>query len=110
MTQKQEGKTWLKRHLKMKSEPSLKLEKKKWLIIFYKKQYIFYHMETVEKIKELFEKGYNDKEMLEDLKEYEIKTREEIKAIIETLIKIRRMSEREITVKERQEKKRFENL
>jgi len=110
LSKKQEGESWLKRHLKRKSEPSLKLEKKKWLIIFYNKQYIFYHMETIEKIKELFRKGYSDKEMLEDLKEYKIKSRDEIKAIIETLIKNRRLTEREIAVKERQKKKRFENL
>ena len=48
--------------------------------------------------------------MLEDLKEYKIKSRDEIKAIIETLIKNRSLTEREIAVKERREKKRFENL
>jgi hypothetical protein len=110
LSQKQEGKSWLKRHLKMESEPPLKLEKKKWLIIFYNRQYIFYHAETIEKIKELYRKGYSDKEMIQDLKEYEIRSREEIKAIIETLIKCKRLSEREITVKERREKKRFEEL
>ena len=110
LAQKQEGKNWLNIILKREPEPSLKLDKKKWLIIFYNRQYIFYHMETIEKIKELFKKGYNDKEMLEDLKEYEIKNRDEIKAIIQTLIKNRRISERTTSVQERQEKKRFENL
>jgi len=110
LSQKHEGKNWLNRFLKRESEPSLKLEKKKWLIIFYNKQYIFYHMETIEEIKKLYEKGYGDKEMIEDLTKYEIKSREEIKAIIEALIKYKRLSEREVTVKERREKKRFENL
>ncbi|MFX1443403.1 MAG: hypothetical protein ACFFHV_08320 [Promethearchaeota archaeon] len=110
LSQKQEGNSWLYRLLRRIYEPSLKLGKKKWLIIFYNKQYIFYHMETIEKIKSLYEKGYSDKEMLEDLKEFEIKSRDEIKAIIETLIKYKTLSEREISVKERREKKRFENL
>ncbi len=114
MSQKQEGKSWwkrlLERLLKKEAEPTLKLDKKKWLIIFFNRQYIFYHMETIEKIKELFIKGYNDKEMLEDLKEFEIKNRDEIKAIIQTLLKNKRISERTTSVKERQEKKRFENL
>lgn len=114
MSQKQEGKSWLKRLLKRllkrTSEPSLQLDKRKWLIIFYNRQYIFYHLETIEKIKTLYRKGYSDKEMVEDLREYEIKSRDEIKAIIEALIKIRRLNEREISVKERQAKKRFENL
>ena len=67
-------------------------------------------METIEKIKDIYKKGFSVKEILEDLEEYEIKSRDEIKAIIEILIKNRRLSEREITVKERQKTKHFENL
>ena len=80
------------------------------MIIFFNKQYIFYHVETIEKFKELYLKGYNHKELLEELKEYEIETRDEIKSIIDTLIKNQRLSDKEISVKERQEKIRFENI
>ncbi len=110
LSKKQEGKKWLKKLIKGRSDSSKKLEKKKWLINFFNKQYIFYHKETIEKIKELYYKGYSDKEILEDLKDYEIKSRDEFKSIIETLIKYERLSEREFSVKERQKKKRFENL
>ncbi|TFG06316.1 MAG: hypothetical protein EU539_07980 [Promethearchaeota archaeon] len=83
---------------------------KDWVIIFLEKHYIFYHSESVNKIVELYTQGYDLKEMLEELKEYEIKTRVEIKTILDTLIKYNRLEERKISVKERREKKRFESI
>jgi hypothetical protein len=84
--------------------------KKEWLIIFLEKHYIFYHTLTIEKFKELYNKGYGDKEILENLKEYELKSRAEIKTITDTLIKYEKLTERHISVKEHEEKKRFESL
>ncbi|MFX1410204.1 MAG: hypothetical protein ACFFA6_07620 [Promethearchaeota archaeon] len=88
-------------------ELSQKLEKKKWLIIFLNKQYIFYHEETIAKFMELFNKGFSEKEIFEGLQEFELKTRAEAKTITETLVKLNRISEREISVKEHREKQRF---
>ncbi|MFX1315336.1 MAG: hypothetical protein ACFE9T_05695 [Promethearchaeota archaeon] len=88
-------------------ELSQKLEKKKWLIIFLNKQYIFYHEETIAKFMELFDKGFSEKEIFEGLQEFEIKTRAEVKTITENLVKLNRVSEREISVKEHREKQRF---
>ena len=45
--------------------------------------------------------------MLDNLKNYKIDTRGEIKTIQDTLIKLDRLSEREISVKEHKEKQRF---
>jgi hypothetical protein len=82
-------------------------KKKKWLIIFLNKQYIRYHQDTIEAFKEVYNKGYDEKEMLDNLKEFKIDTRAEIKAIQDTLIKLERLDERETTVKERKDKQRF---
>ena len=88
-------------------ELSQNQEKKKWLIAFLNKQYIFYHQETIEKFQELYNKGYSEKEILDGLKDYKIITKAEIKVIKESLIKLNRLSEREISVKEHREKQRF---
>ncbi|MFX1481148.1 MAG: hypothetical protein ACFFCI_23965, partial [Promethearchaeota archaeon] len=85
-------------------------EKKKWLIVFLNKQYIFVHEDTIQAFKEVYNKGYSEKEILDNLKEYKITTRAEIKIIKDTLIKLNRLSEREISVKEHKEKQRFSNL
>ncbi|MFX1305813.1 MAG: hypothetical protein ACFFDG_03155 [Promethearchaeota archaeon] len=82
-------------------------EKKKWLITFVEKQYIFYHADTIEKFKEFYNKGYSEKEILDNLKNYKIITRAEIKAIKDTLVKLNRLNEREISVKEHKEQQRF---
>jgi hypothetical protein len=88
-------------------ELSQKQEKKKWLIIFLNKQYIRYHQDTIHAFKELYNKGFTEKEILDNLKEFSIETRAEIKAIKESLIKLNRLSERETSVKEHKEKQRF---
>jgi len=81
--------------------------KKDSLITFLNKQYVFYHQETIEKYREVYNKGYSEKEILDNLKNYKVNTRAEIKVIKETLIKLDRLSEREISVKEHKEKQRF---
>ncbi|MFX0140326.1 MAG: hypothetical protein ACFFDN_42190 [Candidatus Hodarchaeota archaeon] len=88
-------------------ELSQKQEKKKWLIIFLNKQYIFYHHETIEAFEKFYNKGYSEKEILDNLNDYKITTRGEIKAIKENLVKLDRLSEREVSVKEHREKQRF---
>lgn len=82
-------------------------EKRKWLIVFLNKQYVFYHEETIQAFEELYNKGYSEKEMLDDLKGFKLTTRAEIKAIKENLIKLERLSERETSVKEHRKKQRF---
>lgn len=86
------------------------LKNKNWLIIYLDKQYIFYHQQTISRFKELYYKGFGDKEILEQLKEYELKSKAEVKVITEELIKYDKLSEREISVKERREKERFRDL
>lgn len=88
-------------------ELSQNQEKKSWLIAFLNKQYVFYHQETIEKFKEVYNKGYTEKEILDSLKDFKVNTRAEIKIIKETLVKLERLSEREISVKEHKEKQRF---
>lgn len=65
----------------------LSQKKKKWLIVFLNKRYIFYHRETIERFIELYEEGKSQKEILEILKEeeHDLRTRAEIKAIITAL-------------------------
>ncbi|MFX1573248.1 MAG: hypothetical protein ACFFB0_10910 [Promethearchaeota archaeon] len=88
---------------------SQKQDKKKWLIVFLNKQYIFYHQKTIQAFMDLFKKGYSEKEILDNLTDYKIDIRAEVKAIKDTLIKLKRISEREISVKERYEKQRFKS-
>jgi hypothetical protein len=88
-------------------ELSQKQEKKDWLITFLNKQYIFYHEKTIAKFKEAYNKGFTEKEILDNLKDFKVATRAEIKIIKETLIKLNRLSEREISVKEHKDKQRF---
>ncbi len=86
---------------------SKKQNKKNWLIIFTNRHYIFYNEETVEKFREYFTKGLGEKEILEKLKKSDIKTRDEIKAIEETLVENSRLEAREVSVKEYRDKQRF---
>lgn len=86
---------------------SQKQEKKNWLITFLNKQYIYYHEQSIAKFMELYNKGFSEKEIFEGLQEFELKTRAEVKIIAENLIKLNRLNEREISVKEHREKQRF---
>jgi hypothetical protein len=89
-------------------ELSQKQGTKEWLIAFLNKQYIFYHEKTITKFKEVYNKGFTEKEILDNLKDYKVTTRAEIKAIKDNLVKLNRISEREISVKEHKDKQRFE--
>ncbi|MFX0007854.1 MAG: hypothetical protein ACFFA7_14560 [Promethearchaeota archaeon] len=82
-------------------------EKKGWLIVFLNKQYIFYHEKTIAKFKEVYNKGFTEKEILDNLKDYKVTTRAEIKAIKENLVKLNKLSEREISVKEHKHEQKF---
>ncbi|MFW9823388.1 MAG: hypothetical protein ACFFE4_10660 [Candidatus Thorarchaeota archaeon] len=88
-------------------ELSLNQSKKDWLIVFLNKQYIFYHQKTIEAFKEAYNKGFTEKEILDYLKDYKVSTRMEIKAIIDGLIKLERLEEREISVKQHKDKQKF---
>ncbi|MFX0142787.1 MAG: hypothetical protein ACFE9C_01820 [Candidatus Hodarchaeota archaeon] len=89
-------------------ELSQKQEKKNWLIVFLNKQYIFYHEKTIAKFEEVYNKGFTEKEILDNLKDFKVTTRAEIKVIKDSLVKLDRLSEREISVKEHKDKQRFE--
>jgi len=101
----------LKRSLPQIQEKMYKLSKKQskknWLIIFTNRHYIFYNEETVEKFREYYTKGLGEKEILEKFKKSDIKTRDEIKAIEETLVDNSRLEVREVSVKEYRDKQRF---
>ncbi len=71
-------------------------QKKPWLIVFLNKRYIFYHQKTVEELVKLYKEGHDDKEILQNLKEYDIKSIDEVKKIKEILIKLNRFSNGEI--------------
>lgn len=88
---------------------SQKQAKKNWLIIFMSKQYFFYHQQTIDGFMELYGKGYGDKELLEELNEFELESKVEIKLITETLIKYGRLNEREISVEDRRKQERFKD-
>jgi Ca2+/Na+ antiporter len=68
-------------------------KKKKWLIVFLNNRYIFLNEKGVENFKQLYNRGFNEKKILENLQqEMKIKSRAEINAIITTLISHERLS------------------
>ena len=68
-------------------------KKKRWLLVFLNKRYIFLNEIGVDKFKAFYSKGYNEKKILENLqKDMKIRSRAEINAIITTLIKNERLS------------------
>ena len=101
----------LKRSLPQIQEKMHRLSKKQskqnWLIIFTNRHYIFYNEETIQKFREYYTKGLGEKEILEKLKKRDIKTKDEIKAIEETLVENSRLEGREVSVKEYRDKQRF---
>lgn len=82
-------------------------KKKDWVIIYLNKHYIIYNEEIIEKFKEFYNIGFGEKEILENLQSYEIKTRAEIKAITDTLIKYDKLEERDVSVKTHRNEQRF---
>ncbi|MHA1235280.1 MAG: hypothetical protein ACTSQL_09385 [Promethearchaeota archaeon] len=81
--------------------------KKDWLITFYNGHYTFYNEKVIKKFKAFYNKGLGEKEILEQLKNFEINTRAEIKAIEDTLINNDRLEGRKVSVKEYRDKKRY---
>jgi hypothetical protein len=68
-------------------------KKKKWLLALLNKRYIFLNEEGVQNFKELYNKGYNEKIIFENLqKVMKVRSRAEINAIITTLINNERLS------------------
>lgn len=68
------------------SKISKNQKRKKWLIVFLNERYVSYNKETIKKFIELYLKGFNEKEIHENLKkQVNIRTRAEIKAIENTL-------------------------
>ena len=86
---------------------SKKQAKKGWLILYINKQYVFYGEQAIDAFKTYHKKGLGEKDILEKLQKYGIKTRAEIKAIEEMLIKYDRLGDRDVSVKEYKEKQRF---
>ncbi len=69
-------------------------EKKRWLIIYFNKSYVFYAPSTVKKIRELLlEEGEkkDESQILSKLKAHDIKSKEELRAIKETLMKFKKL-------------------
>jgi len=101
----------LKRPLAQIQDRMYKLSKKQnkesFLIIFSNKHYIFYNEKIITYFKSYYNKGLGEKEVLEKLKKFDIKTRTEIKTIEDTLIKHDRLEERKVTVKEYRDKQRY---
>ncbi|MFX0027117.1 MAG: hypothetical protein ACFE8M_11955 [Candidatus Hermodarchaeota archaeon] len=65
---------------------------KKWLIVFLNKRYIYYSQDTIEKFLYLYENGYHEKKILENMKKKsDLKTRAEIKAIEDALSSNKRL-------------------
>ena len=81
--------------------------KKSSLITFINGHYIFYNEKVITNFKAYYNKGLGEKEVLEKLKKFDIKTRTEIKIIEETLIKHNRLEERKVSVKEYRDKQRY---
>lgn len=101
----------LKRPLAQVQEKMYKLSKnqnkKDWLIIFYNGHYSFYSEKVIKRYKVFYNKGLGEKEILEQLKNFEIKTRAEIKAIEDSLVNNNRLEGRKVSVKEYRDKKRY---
>jgi len=101
----------LKRPLAQVQEKMYKLSKnqnkKDWLIIFHNGHYSFYNEKVIKRFKVFYNKGLGEKEILEQLKNFEINTRAEIKAIEDTLVNNDRLKGRKVSVKEYRDKKRY---
>ena len=101
----------LKRPLSQVQEKMYKLSKnqndKEWLITFYNGHYSFYNEKVIKKFKNFYNKGLGEKEILEQLKNFEINTRAEIKAIEDALVNNDRLEGRKVSVKEYRDKKRY---
>ncbi|MFX0012551.1 MAG: hypothetical protein ACFE9R_19720 [Candidatus Hermodarchaeota archaeon] len=86
---------------------SKKQSKKETLIVFSNRHYCYYSERVIAAFKTYYNKGLGEKEVLEKLTRFDIKTRTEIKIIEETLIKHDRLDERKVSVKEYRDKQRY---
>ncbi|MFW9876309.1 MAG: hypothetical protein ACFFG0_24700, partial [Candidatus Thorarchaeota archaeon] len=77
---------------KTSSSLSKNQKRKKWLVVFLNKRYIYLNEKGVENFKELYKRGYNEKQILENLQpDLKIRSRAEVKAIETTLISHKRL-------------------
>ena len=78
-----------------------KNQKKRWgLIIFLNNRYIFYNNISVNKLLETYNNGFKEKEILEQLREsIGLKTRAEVKVIIDTLFDYNKFEKRDSIIK-----------
>jgi hypothetical protein len=68
-------------------------KKKKWLVAYLNKRYIFLNEQGVENYKHLYNRGYNEKKILEELQpEMKLRSRAEVKAIELALINHERLN------------------
>jgi len=68
-------------------------KKKKWLIVYLNKRYIFLNEQAVKDFELLYYKGYNEKKLFENLQhKMRIRSRAEVKAIVTTLMNQNRLS------------------
>ena len=88
-------------------ELSQNQEKRNFVIIYLNKPYIVYNEETVKKFKSLYNKGFGEKEILENLQPFGLNTRAKVKAIIDGLIKSGKLDERAVSVKKYREDQRY---
>lgn len=73
---------------------------KNWLIASMNNRYVFYNGETLEKFKDFYKMGFNEKRIFDNLrKDVKIRTRAEIKAMEDTLISLNRIRKRDIESK-----------
>ena len=84
-------------------------KKRRGLIIFLNKRYIFYNDVSVGKFLELFNNGVKEKEILEKLKEnVGLRTRAEVKAIKDILINNKKIEKSESVIKLKNQKRKSE--
>ncbi|NHJ22059.1 MAG: hypothetical protein EAX91_14025 [Candidatus Lokiarchaeota archaeon] len=86
---------------------SKKQSKKDSLIVFSNGHYFYYSERVITAFKTYYNKGLGEKEVLEKLTRFDIKTRTEIKLIEETLIKHERLEDREVSVKAYRDKQKY---
>jgi hypothetical protein len=68
-------------------------KKKKWLIVYLNRRYIFLNEQAVKHFELLYYKGYNEKKIFENLQhKMRIRSRAEVKAIVSTLTNQHRLS------------------
>lgn len=69
------------------------------LVVFLNNRYIFYNKETLNEFIQLYNKGFKEKEILENLKtSIDIKTRAEVKVIQDTLINHKKLEEKDVEI------------